>query len=205
MGFEAGGVSSRPKTRAPRKLVVRTPPFNTYAQVEYPRYLSEASVSFVSALLRHEVEDRLGSGATGKQDIKSHAFMAGTIDIDHGWKDKTRHDYMITHHCHQYIRGRCDRRRRRLEKQGMVTWSPPPSISEVAAAAAAAAAKITTTTPQTAATINNHNAYKHHVVSLPGFLCRYTLGSLVGQERRAAIHSHCKSAGVSVSCVVSVG
>lgn len=34
-------------------------------------------MSFVSALLRHEVDDRLGSGATGKQDIKSHAFMAG--------------------------------------------------------------------------------------------------------------------------------
>lgn len=41
--------------------------------------MSEASVSFVSALLRHEVENRLGSGPTGKEDIKSHAFMAGTV------------------------------------------------------------------------------------------------------------------------------
>eukprot|EP00752_Nemacystus_decipiens_P006545 g5895.t1 len=49
------------------------------AGVEYPRYMSEASVSFVSALLRHEVENRLGSGPTGKQDIKSHAFMAGIL------------------------------------------------------------------------------------------------------------------------------
>eukprot|EP00903_Cladosiphon_okamuranus_P021659 g19913.t1 len=49
------------------------------AGVEYPRFMSEASVSFVSALLRHEVEDRLGSGPTGKEDIKSHAFMAGIL------------------------------------------------------------------------------------------------------------------------------
>lgn len=47
-------------------------------QVEYPRYMSEASVSFVSSLLCHEVADRLGSGPMGKENIKSHAFMGGT-------------------------------------------------------------------------------------------------------------------------------
>lgn len=36
----------------------------------------------MSALLRHEVEDRLGSGPTGKQDMKSHAFMAGMVGYD---------------------------------------------------------------------------------------------------------------------------
>ncbi|CAN0270350.1 unnamed protein product, partial [Pylaiella littoralis] len=45
--------------------------------VDYPRYMSEASVSFVASLLRHEVSERLGTGPTGKEDIKSHSFMAG--------------------------------------------------------------------------------------------------------------------------------
>lgn len=39
--------------------------------------MSEAAVSFVSALLRHDVHQRLGSGPNGKEGIKSHAFMAG--------------------------------------------------------------------------------------------------------------------------------
>ncbi len=51
-----------------------------FSQVEYPRYMSASSVSFVSALLRHEVADRLGSGPTGKEDIKSHTFMAGMYE-----------------------------------------------------------------------------------------------------------------------------
>ncbi|CAM9360489.1 unnamed protein product, partial [Hapterophycus canaliculatus] len=49
------------------------------AGVDYPRYMSEAAVAFVSALLRHDVKERLGSGPEGKEGIKSHAFMAGDV------------------------------------------------------------------------------------------------------------------------------
>ena len=34
-------------------------------------------MSFVSALLLHEVGKRLGSGPTGKEDIKNHRFLEG--------------------------------------------------------------------------------------------------------------------------------
>lgn len=46
-------------------------------QVHYPRYMSEPAVSFVSSLLRHDENDRLGSGSTSKSDIKNHRFFAG--------------------------------------------------------------------------------------------------------------------------------
>ena len=39
--------------------------------------MSESAVSFVSALLLHEVGKRLGSGPTGKEDIKNHRFLEG--------------------------------------------------------------------------------------------------------------------------------
>ncbi|CAN0307215.1 unnamed protein product [Ectocarpus sp. 6 AP-2014] len=48
-------------------------------EVEYPRYMSDAAVSFVPALLRHDVHERLGSGPNGKEGIKSHAFMADIV------------------------------------------------------------------------------------------------------------------------------
>lgn len=50
--------------------------FNT-AQVHYPRYMSEPAVGFVSALLRHDESDRLGSGPTSKADVKTHRFFSG--------------------------------------------------------------------------------------------------------------------------------
>ncbi|CAM9404935.1 unnamed protein product [Ascophyllum nodosum] len=46
-------------------------------EVEYPLYLSDPAVAFTSALLRHNVIDRLGFGPMGKDNIKSHRFMAG--------------------------------------------------------------------------------------------------------------------------------
>lgn len=46
-------------------------------QVIYPRYLSDPAVSFISALLRHDVDERLGCGPGGKENIMSHKFFAG--------------------------------------------------------------------------------------------------------------------------------
>lgn len=71
------------RLRPPRNI---TPPQldnNNDVQVDYPRYMSEASVSFVASLLRHEVSERLGTGPTGKEDIKSHSFMAGLVHLVH--------------------------------------------------------------------------------------------------------------------------
>ena len=47
--------------------------------MEYPLYLSDPAVAFTSALLRHNVIDRLGFGPMGKDNIKSHRFMAGEL------------------------------------------------------------------------------------------------------------------------------
>ena len=41
--------------------------------------MSEASVSFVSALLVHDGDARLGMGPTGKEDLKNHPFMEGGV------------------------------------------------------------------------------------------------------------------------------
>lgn len=47
------------------------------AQLEFPPYVSEAAAAFVSGLLCRDGDKRLGTGPTGKADIRSHAFMEG--------------------------------------------------------------------------------------------------------------------------------
>eukprot|EP00904_Undaria_pinnatifida_P008076 jgi/Undpi1/4399/HiC_scaffold_17.g07756.m1 len=47
------------------------------AGVDYPPFMSAPAIDFVSVLLRHDIDRRLGSGPTGKEDIKSHQFMEG--------------------------------------------------------------------------------------------------------------------------------
>ncbi|CAM9844290.1 unnamed protein product, partial [Laminaria digitata] len=47
------------------------------AGVDYPEFMSEKAVAFVSSLLLHDVDKRLGSGPTGKEDIKTHPFLEG--------------------------------------------------------------------------------------------------------------------------------
>eukprot|EP00904_Undaria_pinnatifida_P012657 jgi/Undpi1/8521/HiC_scaffold_25.g10988.m1 len=46
-------------------------------ELEFPPYVSEAAAAFVSGLLCRDGDKRLGTGPTGKADIRSHAFMEG--------------------------------------------------------------------------------------------------------------------------------
>eukprot|EP00904_Undaria_pinnatifida_P007970 jgi/Undpi1/4302/HiC_scaffold_17.g07668.m1 len=49
----------------------------TQEEVEFPKSMSPSAVAFVSALLNRDGDKRLGTGPTGKEDIKSHPFMKG--------------------------------------------------------------------------------------------------------------------------------
>jgi serum/glucocorticoid-regulated kinase 2 len=46
-------------------------------ELRFPPYLSEQAQSLFEGLLTRDPEKRLGSGATGAQDIKAHAFFSG--------------------------------------------------------------------------------------------------------------------------------
>lgn len=51
------------------------------APLRFPSYLSEESKSILRGLLQRKVEERLGSGPTGTEEIKSNAFF-NSLDFD---------------------------------------------------------------------------------------------------------------------------
>ncbi|CAM9157160.1 unnamed protein product, partial [Discosporangium mesarthrocarpum] len=80
---------SRPFDRPPKSAASSLATFRKqteyeklHAKVQYPSYMSENAKSFVADLLVHDEDKRLGSGPSGRENIRNHPFLS-TLQWEH--------------------------------------------------------------------------------------------------------------------------